>query len=202
MRDLATKYEWFDTAYDLSWTVAVIEGRAADDVVRVYGGDPEQPAGTWTYRQATVPETEFGHYFHVQTLTHDRYVVAIENNGWSGSIPEIARRASQGKARYLSVYWNVNGMSNITQAENGRVIAYFDPLYVEEGEGPQDGEIYPEWIKGLTIDAGHVRSTALALVEQQTGLAFDRSWLDTALPTYRIPDPDVMLRNVDGAREP
>ena len=33
---------------------------------------------------------------------------------------------------------------------------------------------------------------------QQTGLVFHRGWLDAKLPTYRIPDPDEMLKDVEG----
>jgi hypothetical protein len=39
-------------------------------------------------------------------------------------------------------------------------------------------------------------------LENQTGLMFDRRWLDTELPTYRVPDPDVLFKDVPHAREP
>jgi hypothetical protein len=199
VRDLAQKYRWFDTAHDLSWTVSIVEGRHADDVVRAYGGDPMRPVGHRTYRDATVPVQEFGRYFHVQVRTEGRHVVAIENNGWTGKFPEIARRVSRGSARFFSVYWNVNGPCSVVQAIGGQVSAFFDPLYVETGEGPQAGEIYPDWLERVTIDPAHVRSTALALADAQTGLMIRHEWLETAMPTYRIPDPHVMLRHVENA---
>jgi len=39
-------------------------------------------------------------------------------------------------------------------------------------------------------------------MEQQTGLAFDQQWLFTPLLTYRIPDPDALLKGVEHARLP
>jgi hypothetical protein len=39
-------------------------------------------------------------------------------------------------------------------------------------------------------------------MEERTGVAFERAWLDTELPTHWIPDPDVMLADVETARMP
>jgi len=69
-------------------------------------------------------------------------------------------------------------------------------------ESQQQPAPAPQWITGVTIDLDRLRSTALALMEQQTGLALDREWLNEKRPTYRIPDPDVMLKDVENARLP
>jgi hypothetical protein len=39
-------------------------------------------------------------------------------------------------------------------------------------------------------------------MEQQTGVSIDRRWLDAKLPTYRIPDPDILLADIENARRP
>lgn len=190
------RYEWVDKEYDLVWTVGVVEGRTEADVVRAYGGNPSQPAEPRVFEEAWVPQEHFGDYFHIQTLTHVRYVVAIEPNGWIGSIPEIARRASTG-GRFLSVFWNINGNYKIVQAIDGQVVACFNPMSIDGL--PERGELRPPWIEGRRIGLHHLRSTCLALVEEQTGLAFDRKWLDIKLPVYRAPAPRELLRDVDGA---
>jgi hypothetical protein len=39
-------------------------------------------------------------------------------------------------------------------------------------------------------------------VEQQAGVAFEEEWLVKKLPTFPIPDPDELLYDVEGARNP
>lgn len=196
MWELTEKYAWADEDENLAWTVAVIDGFDADEVIRIYGGDPAQPLGQWTFDDAWVPEDDFGEYFYVQVITHDGYVVAIEPNGWTGKVAEIARRASADGGRFFSVYWNADGRWYIVQAINGAVTGSFDVAL----RYPTD--LLPAWAVEVDFSTNNLGALCLALMEQQTGLVFDPAWLRDKLPTYRIPDPDVMLRDVDGARQP
>jgi hypothetical protein len=201
LADLMEKYAW--TSDVEAWTVAVVEARPAQDVIRIYGGDPADPVGEYYFAQAR--DLQGGSdslKFHVQTIELDNHIVAIENNGWTGSVPEIARRCSEHNGRFFSVYWNVNAFGILTQAINGRITAYFESLYPIAPEPPQPGEIRPTWAMGQEIEPESAWRACLALMEQQTGLAFDPQWLNEPLPTYRIPDPDVMLSDVEGARTP
>lgn len=201
MRDLIAKYGWLAEYPDLAWTVAVIKGRTADEVVRIYGGDPSQPIGELTFEEAWVAESDFGQYFHLQTLVVDDQVLAIENNGWSGSLPEIARRCSAAGGQFMSVYWGPTA-SQVMAAVDGVVTAYFDPLYVEPGEGPGDDERYPTWLVPEDFATTQPKAGSLALLEQQTGIAFSPAWMNTRIHTYRIPDPDRLLAGVDRSRLP
>lgn len=200
MRDLMNKYGWVDTAYDLALTVAVIEGSTTAELVSIYGGKPGEPVGLLSFGESEVPEQDFGHYFTLQVNDLGSHLVAIENNGWSGSVPEIARRASRDGGRFFSVYWNVNGLSHVVQAVDGTVAAYFEPLFANQE--PQVGDIHPDWLRGDDFNPEHYKSASLAAMEDQTGIAFDRAWLDEKVPTYRIPDPDMMLNDVENARLP
>jgi hypothetical protein len=200
MRDMMRKYSWVDSEYDLALTVAVATGVRTADVIRAYGGDPDQALGSLTFDEAEVPADEFGQYFLLRVLESDDHVVAIENNGWGGSVPEIARRVTRLGGRYFSVYWNVNGLSCLAEAEDGRISAYFEPLFAGNQPGP--GDVHPAWLGGGEFDAEHYKSASLAAMEQQAGVGFERAWLSDKLPTYRIPDPDVLLRDVPGARIP
>jgi hypothetical protein len=191
------------------WTVAVIEGRSAEEVVRIYGGDPDHSVGDYTFAESydlqgePVPSTggctvDSGLSFHLQLLMHGNAVIALENNGYSGTLPEIARRCSADGAQFFAIYWSMTSNPRITQAIDGRVTAYVETF---AGDKPYVGEPAPPWLTGISIELDHLRATAMALMEQQTGLAFDREWLNEKRPTYRIPDPDVMLRDVAEARE-
>ncbi|MCP2169845.1 DUF6461 domain-containing protein [Goodfellowiella coeruleoviolacea] len=201
MRELIKKYEWAeDPGLDLAMTVAVVAGATSDRVIGVYGGDPARPVGSLTFDEALVPEPDFGKYFQIQVLERDRHVVVLENNGWSGSVPEIARRASAGGGRFFGVYWSFNAIHLLSQAIDGKMTAYLELM---TGCPSYDvHELVPPWMHGVGVTVEALRATCLAYLEQQTGVAFDRTWLDQKLPTYRVPDPDVMLANVANARRP
>jgi hypothetical protein len=199
---LIARYSWVQEIE--AWTVAVIEGRSADEIIRVYGGDPATSVGDYYFAQLADlqgPGEPEPLRFHLQVSTHERFVVATENNGWTGSIPEIARRCSAGAGRFFSVYWNANAFGMLTQAIGGTVTASFEFLYPLAPEA-YPPEIRPDWAIGPEIEPNLARQACFALLEQQTGLRFDRDWLTEMRPTFRIPDPDVMLRDVPGARQP
>lgn len=200
MRQLIDKYAWI-TAYDtLGWTAAVIHGRTEAEVINIYGGNPDQPLEPRPFEDALVPDEHFGTWFYLQTVTTGDTVVAIENNGWTGTIPEIARRASAGGGQFFSVSWTVEGRWRILQAKNGQVTASFDVLHAVNRTDPFDK--LPAWLDHVDLSDDSLDATCLAVLEQQTGVAFDRRWLTAPLPTYRIPDPDVMLKDVKNARLP
>lgn len=205
LNELISRYAWADdySADGIeSWTVAAIEGRTADDVVRVYGGDPVESVGDYTFARTLDLQGDGALEplrFHVQTVNLDHHVLAIENNGYTGNLPEIARRCSANGGRFFAVYWSVNSNPRINQAIDGRVTANFEMF---AGDKSYLGEPAPPWITGITIDVHHLRSTALALLEQQAGLPFNREWLNEGRPTYRVPDPHWMLRDVENAERP
>lgn len=196
MRELIDRYQWVQQL-DVVMTFAVIQGRSVDEVVRIYGGDPAK-----SQLMTTIEAEDAGldDDFYFQVFEHQDAVVALENNGWSGTVPEIARRASADEGRFFSVHWNGNGMFRITEARGGKVVAYFEPTFGTEPTAPDD--IVPEWAAGLELQPDELRAACLALVEQQMGVAFEEEWLVKKLPTFPIPDPDELLRDVEGARTP
>jgi hypothetical protein len=196
MRDLITRYDWIQRL-DVVLTLGITTKHTMDEVVSIYGGDPTRASLMTTLEAEDAALDDEGH-FYVQVFDYDTSVIALENNGWSGVVPEIARRAAADGGHFLSVHWNVNGLFRITEAYDGKVTAYFEP-----GAGsPAPDDMIPEWMFGIEFAPGQIRATCLALVEAQTGVAFDRQWLETKLPTYRIPDPDALLKDVEGARTP
>ncbi|GGN19936.1 hypothetical protein GCM10011609_71350 [Lentzea pudingi] len=198
MRELIDRYQWVQQL-DVVMTFAVIRGRGADEVVRIYGGDPEQRQ-LMTTVEAEDAGLDDGDEFYFQVFEHQDAVVAVENNGWSGTVPEIARCASAAEGHFFAVHWNGNGMFRLVEARGGKVTAYFEPTFGTELAAPDD--VIPAWAQGLELQPGELRAACLALVERQTEVAFEEEWLVKRLPTFRIPDPDELLRGVEGTRAP
>lgn len=198
MRELIDSYQWVQQL-DVVMTFAVIRGCSADEVVRIYGGDPKQRQ-LMTTVEAEDAGLDDGDDFYFQVFEHQDAVVALENNGWSGTVPEIARRASADEGRFFSVHWNGNGMFRITEACGGKVTAYFEPTFGAQPAAPDD--VIPEWATGLELHPDELRATCLALVQQRMGVAFEEEWLVKKLPTFRIPDVDELLKEVENDRMP
>jgi hypothetical protein len=179
------RYLWADNDFDLAWTVAAIEGTTAQDAVAAYsGGEPAEPVGQMEFGRAYVPEDDLGDYFIIQVMLHGRRIVVIENNGWLGTNRQIAQRASSAGGRFFSVYWSPSG-DRIVQAINGELVASFEPLSI--GDTSSEGDTHPEWLRDTVFSTEGLHSTMLAVLEEQTGIAFDPQWLRKELQTYRIP---------------
>lgn len=196
----AEKYGWVDEIE--AWTVAVITGRSPADVIRIYGGAPQSPEGEYQFGQlAELGGEPENLRFHVQVVDLDGHVVALENNGWSGSHAEIARRCSADARSFFSVYWNVNGFGLLTEAVDGQITTRFEHLY-PLAPIPEANEIRPDWALGDEVDLSIAPRVCMALMEQRTGVSIDPAWLGQQRPTYRIPEPYALFRDVEGADQP
>ena len=199
LKQLTDKYSWL-MEID-AWTVAIVKGRSTDEIIRIYGGDPATPVGYFGFGEMAdlqgrgEPESL---RFHMQAFSVGSHVIVLENNGWHGSMPEIARRCSAGEGRFFSVYWNINAFGFVTEAIAGKVAAQFEHLYPLAPQASPH-ERRPEWAIGPDVDVEVARQTCFALMEQQTGVAFDPYWLGERRPTFRIPDVHWMLRDVPNA---
>ena len=190
LEDLIDKYTWVNEIE--AWTVAVVEGRTPEEVIRIYGGDSDKPVGDYLFSQMydLQGDDPDSLRFHLQVLDRGRHVVTLENNGWGGNLPEIARRCSVHSGRFFSVHWDTHAKGMLTQAIDGKVTAYFESFYPIAPEEPQQpAEIRPQWAIGAEVDLGLAWQTCFALMEQQTGVAIDPYWLGEQRPTYRIPEP-------------
>ncbi|WP_422647038.1 hypothetical protein [Actinoalloteichus caeruleus] len=198
MRELIEKYRWADQDEDLVLTLAVTTCGSVDEVVSAYGGSGRGPV-LLTHDDAWVPQEDFGSYFHVQVLTEGSRTVMIEPNGWAGNLPGIARRASS-RGFFLSVHWSMSGTRRVVEARGGAVVSWFNPFLIAEPGGA--GDLVPAWAEDTVFDDEWPNASSFAAVELRTGLAVDRSWFTTPLPTYRIPDPDQLLADDSKARTP
>ncbi|MCG8916909.1 DUF6461 domain-containing protein [Actinokineospora sp. PR83] len=183
--DQVRRYGWADEDADLAWTVAVTTGRSVDDVISAYGGDVGQEPVLLPFAQAHVSPDELGARSLVQVREVSGHVVTIENNGWVGKRPAVAEHASEGGGRFISVFWNLNANHTVVQAVDGKLVACFDPLTVQH-PAPV-GETYPDWITDVVFTGESLHAILLAIVERQTGVAFDPAWLTDPSWTYRVP---------------
>ncbi|MEU7868846.1 DUF6461 domain-containing protein [Dactylosporangium sp. NPDC049140] len=108
-------------------TVTVVTGATAADVVRAFGGDPDGPEPLRDDAQD-----------QVMVLDAGDAVLAVENNGYAGSHREVLVAASAG-GRAASMYWNVNGLTRLSFAERGRILAQHEPWGREEWPQELDG---------------------------------------------------------------
>lgn len=200
MRDLINKYAWADEDDDLVLTLGVLPGGSLAKATRVYGVQDADITLRLNHHDAWVPQEDFGSYFHVQLVeVDDDATVAIEPNGWTGAVPEIARRASEG-GRFFSVHWSMSGSRRIVEAVSGKVTAFFNPFLIAEPGGM--GDVVPDWVEDVVFDIDQPNASSFAAVELRTGVQVERAWFTEPLPTYRIPDPDVLLAGVADARVP
>lgn len=185
-------------------TVAVVHGRSRDEVLRIYGADPDRPLGDHPFAQAR----ELRHLgaaaesnLIILRPEPGPAVIALENDGYTGGVPEIARRCSADGGRFFSVYWNVNAFGTLIEAVDGTVTAYFEHLYPLAPHA-EAGEKRPSWAIGAEIGVDKAKAACFALMEQRTGVAFDRHWLNEPRPVYAIPDPHRMLKGIEGVDRP
>lgn len=192
------KYLWVNDIE--AWTVAVISGPAAREVIRIYGGDPAEPMIGLRFAELDDlrVRSDDAIRFHLQVTSRAGVVVAVENDGYSGAFPEIARRCSANGGSFMSVYWNIHAAGNVTQAVDGVIVASFEPLYPL---APDEGqwERRPEWAIGPEVELGLTRQVCMAQLEQQTGVEVRQSWLSEPSPTFRVPEPYFLYRDVEGA---
>lgn len=175
-------YAWADTAYDLAWTLAVIQGRTDDELRAAYGVDAA--LGALTFDAAFVLRSEHQDEFAVmQVKRYQDCALVIEPNGWIGNAPEVARKLSSPAGLFLSLYWSPSG-HQLLQATDGQITGRFDPTFIGLPAGAND--LLPGWVEPEDFPLERLKSASLEAVERVTGLAFDPTWLEEELPTYRV----------------
>ncbi|WP_427885247.1 DUF6461 domain-containing protein [Kribbella sp. GL6] len=181
-----TNYDWANSID--AWTIAV--SSHPDALLEAYGA--EESLGPLTFFEAGALQGEAypGLTFHVQLRQVGDYTVALESNGWTGSVPQVARRCSAG-GHFFSVYWNVNTHGWLTEAKDGRITALFEALYPYHPYEVQS-DTRPEWAIGPQRELGSAYALCLAHLEAQTGVVVEQAWLGESMPTYRIGDPAVL----------
>ncbi|WP_372348331.1 DUF6461 domain-containing protein [Streptomyces sp. KL116D] len=197
--DLVARYAWVDADDPDSLTCSVVAGKAEDDVVRAFGGDPEG-SRLMTFDETVREQAAhlYEDYALLQLLTVGRHVVAIEW-GYYGSIPEIARRASADGGEFFSVHWNVNARYQVMHARNGHVDGMFDPSEMEDAAWMDPEPELPTWAAGVAFHMETLCAESFALMERTMGVAVDRDWMDRAFRTVRLTPPSELFGQSESA---
>lgn len=174
-------YRWLaHSQLEIAATVTVVTGASAEDVLRAFGADPARPVG--------ISALESSDEMWVAVLTAGDAVLAVENNGFQGSDGRVLCRASAG-GRAASMFWNVNGMTRLSFAEGGQVLAAFEPGLEEAEEAEAAGPVAAA-LNGLDFDDYRDTSAkGLVAVERFTGHGFteqDLKQIEDADIGYRI----------------
>lgn len=147
-------------------------GVDVEEAVRRFGGELA------TQRVATFDEA-FNEYPDTQHLLYERVgdaVLVAEHNGWEGSRPEVAEAVSR-DGRLASVYWSVNADMSFVYAVEGIVVAWFDPLLIEQPWAGSDPGAVVELCRDLSFGVEGALRDSFTLLERLTGVVIEQDWL-------------------------
>jgi len=157
-------------------TVTVVAGADRDDVVRAFGADPAHACSL----RSLMDEVDRDGW--LAALAVPGAVVVVEEGGYAGSQPETIEALSRlGPA--ASMYWNINAVTRLSLARDGRILASGEPgmgFPVGEQLGP---DLLPH-LAGLDLASWRDRKAkGLVVVERFTGYGptpadLERLWND------------------------
>ncbi|MFF2087241.1 DUF6461 domain-containing protein [Nocardia sp. NPDC058176] len=155
-------YRWVaKSALAEAATITVVAARNPDTVVRAFGGDPATPEAMATLEGRAM---EHGDPWLAVAPVADG-VLAVEYNGYQGSHAPELRALSRG-TRAASMYWNINGLTRLSFAADGRIVAAG-----ELGEPFPDPVLEPI-LRDLDFDDYRDQiAKGLVAVERFTGIA-------------------------------
>ena len=122
------------TEENIASCISVIDGVSPSDAIEaIIPGEPQrfasrEEAEAWAYDFDAEPDAT---RIWVAAGEIEGHTFVWEDNGFGGSDPGTAERLSA-NGRFVSVYWNVNGLMSFTFAEHERIEANFDALFAPE----------------------------------------------------------------------
>lgn len=154
-------------------TITVVTGAAPADVLRAFGADPDRAEPAQEIAQELSLRQSMDPWMMVAQV--GEAVLAVEDNGWQGAQEPVLRLASAG-GRAASMYWNVNGVTRLSFAERGRLLADFEP------PGATDEPAVLTALAGLDFeDYRDLVEKGLVAVERFTGHRIGQADVDRVL---------------------
>jgi hypothetical protein len=184
----AADYAWFNGHWlRQAFCITLVRGLDEGEVLRRFGGERSQPRALTAGEAGELSGSFHAGYPQIILATRSAgWAVAVEDNGWEGSRPEVLRALSGG-TQAVSVYRNVNALGYFSDAVDGEVLVQFELLFPQRRWGSQPDLLLPQ-MRGVGLDPdwheppyGEVDTAALALAERVTGVHLDRSMLDGPL---------------------
>jgi hypothetical protein len=134
----AADYAWFkDHWLHEAFCITLVRGADGAEVLRRFGGEQGQ-LRTLTLGEAGELSGSFqaGYPQLVLAARSGGWTVAVEDNGWEGTRPEVLWALSRG-TRAVSVYRNVHALSLFRLAVDGALVVQFEPLFPGVRRGGQ-----------------------------------------------------------------
>lgn len=213
----ATDYTWFEERYpDLgeAYCLTQVQGLAADELLRRFDALPasdavglkavtarweayedgvdeedEEDEGTGAYEEAAALFDPAEDRLLVAVTELDGWALAIEPNGYLGSLDTVIPRLGEG-TRLISHFRNVNAVDHFHWWEDGIRRLHFEPLFPDQRDGSDaDAPGMPELLAACGFNLGteefaqHTEA-AFALAERLTDVRLTPERLEAA--TFRI----------------
>ena len=187
----ADDYRWIHESLDDAACVTVVVGQDRTGVLLAFNADRSAPLPIDEASDAVFEadddedESPGSGGAYVSVLEVPGAVIAVEFNGFQGSLPEVLSAAAVG-GRAASMFWNVNDDNAFTCAAAGEVLASVDMYDAEEpGSTGLPEELVPLFAAAGAEDAD-LHAAGLAMVEQFTGIKVMPEHLASMDLAYRI----------------
>jgi hypothetical protein len=184
----AADYAWFNDHWlREAFCITLVRGLDEAEVLRRFGGEHSPPRRLTEAEVGKLSEPLPSRYLQlVLVAMADGWSVAVEDNGFEGSRPEVLRALSRG-SQAVSVYRNVNALGYFSDAVDGALLVQFELLFPQRRWGSQPDLLLPQ-MRAVGLDPdwheppyGELDTAALALAERVTGVRLDPGILDGPL---------------------
>jgi hypothetical protein len=189
----AGDYAWFkDHWLRQAFCITLVRGLDEVQVLRRLGGERSQPRALTVGEAGALSGSFHAGYPQIVLVARaGSWAVAVEDNGWEASRPEVLRALSAG-TQAVSVYRNVNALGYFSDAVDGEVLVRFELLFPQRRWGSRPDLLLPQ-MRGVGLDPdgqeppyGEVDTAALALAERVTGVHLDPRMLEGPLLAAEI----------------
>lgn len=166
-------------------TITVVTGAATPaEVLAAFGADPDRPLGL----EEIHADAAYGELIMLHALGD--VVLTVEPNGYRGTDTTVLQRLSRLRpgGRAASWFWNVNGLTCLSLARDGIVLADFEPGL----EAPPDDAEVTAILAGIDFDGGRGDGEVVRVIERFTGFRVHPDDYERVLRTetaYRAPCP-------------
>jgi hypothetical protein len=191
-------YRWVESGWlDMAATVTFVVGKSSLEVLRAIGADETAPTPIIEFSDRGAGNIDPW----VCVLDVPGGTVAVEYNGWQGSLRPVLRALTSPDNLAASMYWSVNGVHRLSIARDGNVLAQFE-LGMEDTTSPEALELLTD----LDVHGRHRSAVGLLAATRFTGISMSAEDLariqaaDIGYPILALlPDLRPMYRHPDGS---